>query len=371
MVELDGEIHRLVDGGAYANYPSFVFDDASFRAFHHLPKCDDLPTIGFVLDQGETVEHSTGQPLSAEVVPLATDRGSVERELGILGAAIGSPLMRWSLVLLPVLFALTTALWLIAEAEHSFPVIGALPGTLNVLGDVGLLLLLLTLGTIGVIGAIAAVVLVRLGRELLDGGIMGAVAAMGVGPNVPYWVGAADTEQGRHIAVRLAVPGELTTLSFGAPNELVERAICEARENTAQQLQIAFGGRPAATPPNKSLWPAPIPGSELASDAMLPEDVSLHRLTDLRLRMKARLLPRQRSLASVLSTILIGFASYLVAGFAGFAAFQGLARLIDGRVALGVTWLVGSGLAMLLVLIGFAARANTPWRALHSHSSAV
>jgi NTE family protein len=376
LVEIDGEIHRLVDGGAYANYPSFVFDDPSFRAFHRLPTCEDVPTIGFVLDQDKVEERSTGHPRSTRTVPLATDRGSVERELGIFGAAIGSPLVRWSLVLLPMLFALVTALWLIAEAEHSFPVIGSLPGRFDALEDVGLLLLLLTVATVGVIGAVAAVALARLGSELLDGGIMGAVAAMGVGPNVPYWVGAAGTEQGRHIAVRLTVPRELTTLSFRAPTEVVERAIDAARDTTAHRLAVAFGAAPASGSTAESPWLPPDPGRAAGSDQVRSDAGSLDTSKDRRRGWRARLLPpQQRPTTSMWVSASIGLSSYFGFAFVGIAAYRGLADLVDGQLALGVIWLVGSGLGMLVGLIGLAARkhsvASTPFPILGRFSNTM
>ncbi|MCR2786124.1 MULTISPECIES: patatin-like phospholipase family protein [unclassified Microbacterium] len=41
---------RIFDGGAWANYPRFIFADASFRAFRHLDAVPDtVRTVGFVL----------------------------------------------------------------------------------------------------------------------------------------------------------------------------------------------------------------------------------------------------------------------------------------------------------------------------------
>jgi NTE family protein len=47
------EIHRLVDGGVWANYPSFVFLDDDFRTYHDVPS-EDPPrrTVGFILHEG-------------------------------------------------------------------------------------------------------------------------------------------------------------------------------------------------------------------------------------------------------------------------------------------------------------------------------
>lgn len=358
LVEVDGEIHRLVDGGAYANYPSFVFDDPSFRAFHRLPDCEDVPTIGFVLDQDGDERRTETEPRSRQTFPMATDRGSVERELGMVGAAIGSPLARWSLVLLPILFALVTALWLIAEAEDSFPVIGSVPGRLDALEDVGLLLLLLIVATVAVIGTAAGLVLARFGRELLDGGVMGAVAAMGVGPNVPYWVGADRAGEGRHVAVRLTVPQELTTLAFGAPPELVETAITGARLTTSRRLSAALGAPSAPESEVAIPWQSPDPLGAVTFGEPTPQAGLIDGPAVRRRRWQGLLKRRRSRLESMWVTASLGLTSYIGFAAVGFAAYQGLADLIDGQVTRGIAWLSASGFGMVLGLIGLAARKH-------------
>lgn len=354
LVEFDGEVHRLADGGAYANYPSFVFEDPAFRAFHQLPPPEDVPTIGFVLDQAGDELHGAAVPGVVRRVAFATDRGSVERELGIVGATIGSPLVRWSLILLPMLFAVITTLWLIAEADRSFPVIGSLPDSLDPLEDVGLLLLLLTVATVGIVGAAGGLVLARFGRELLDGGTMGAVAAMGVGPNVPYWVGASGTGRRRHIAVRLTVPRELTTLSFAAPSDVVERAIATARVTTSEHLSSAFGAVGTDVSPTGAAPVGAVP------DHTGPLDGS----TGTRRRWAMGLL-RRPTLTSLWVSVALGVTWFVVFTLVAIAAYQGLANFAQDRVGSGIVWLVGSGIGMLVGLIAFAARkhavATTPF----------
>lgn len=240
LIEVDGETRRLVDGGAYANYPAFVFDDASFRAHHGLPLCTETLTLGFILEQAEQSEPAVEHRFRALPGPrLDSDRGSAARELGPIGAALTSPVVRWSLIVLPFAFVLVVVLWLIGEAEHGYPVLGSLPARFDPLEDVGLMIVALIVAAIGVIAIAASLVVARLGRDMLDVGLMGAMAAMGVGPNVPYWVGAATGGNVRHIAIRIPVPSSLGTLSFRAPPDVVDEAIDAGREATAIRLAEA------------------------------------------------------------------------------------------------------------------------------------
>ncbi len=59
------DVHRLIDGGTYANYPSFVFDDHEFRDYHGLP-ATTLPILGFTLEDSRPERPLTTRPL----VPL-------------------------------------------------------------------------------------------------------------------------------------------------------------------------------------------------------------------------------------------------------------------------------------------------------------
>lgn len=350
LVEIDGDIHRLVDGGAYANYPAFVFDDPSFRLHHQIRPVEQLPTIGFVLDQDQAGSPETSAWKARKTFPMTTDRGSVERELGIVGAVLGSPLVRWALVLLPLLFSVVVALWLVAEFEASFPVVGSIPARYNALEDVVVLVVLLVAATVSVIGVAAGLVLARLGRELLDGGVMGAVAAMGVGPSVPYWVGADNPH---HIGVRLTVPAELTTLSFGAPDDLIEQAISDARVATAQRLAQAFG-QPAAADDGPAWAPptVPQPLGETETDRGL-----MVRVVG-RLRRSLLESSSQRRRSSLWLMASLGLTTYLGFAAVGWAAFHGLANLINGQKLLGVAWLAGSGLGTVVGLGAFAARKH-------------
>jgi predicted acylesterase/phospholipase RssA len=85
-------VHRLVDGGAWANYPMFVFRDTSFRACLRSlgadakaqDREDRRPTIGFVLGS---------KPMPLSTIPttiLKTRKAASEGDLGTLRSS-GSP----------------------------------------------------------------------------------------------------------------------------------------------------------------------------------------------------------------------------------------------------------------------------------------
>ena len=61
------QVHRLMDGGVWANYPAFVFRDPSFRAFHGLePLPEESRTIGFSLDTPKATLGASGVPIAFE-----------------------------------------------------------------------------------------------------------------------------------------------------------------------------------------------------------------------------------------------------------------------------------------------------------------
>ncbi|NND03433.1 MAG: hypothetical protein HKN91_11655, partial [Acidimicrobiia bacterium] len=219
-VVLDDEIHRVVDGGTWANYPAFVFHDKDFRSFHGLPPAT-RPTIGFILDDAD-VEPPNAKAISPASGPkFSSDGGSVIREMGFIGATISSPVFRWMLTLTPLLFIAIASFAIAGEASSGFPTIARAPG----FAETALALLLAGTVALASVTALAtSVISLRFGREVSDGGVVGAIAAMGVGPSVPYWVGTGDQEH-QHIGIRIPVPEELTTLQFRPDDPVVEAAV--------------------------------------------------------------------------------------------------------------------------------------------------
>jgi predicted acylesterase/phospholipase RssA len=64
--------HTIVDGGVWANFPMFVFEDKAFRAFYGREPAEIDPTriVGFLLDEGEAPQVTRGAD-----VRFATQRG--------------------------------------------------------------------------------------------------------------------------------------------------------------------------------------------------------------------------------------------------------------------------------------------------------
>ncbi len=66
-------VHRLVDGGAWANYPRFVFADPSFRAYHGLASTDPERILGFVIES--SVSRGPGRVRRTDLAGPCTGPG--------------------------------------------------------------------------------------------------------------------------------------------------------------------------------------------------------------------------------------------------------------------------------------------------------
>ena len=232
---IEDEVHRVVDGGTWANYPSFVFHDNDFRAFHDLPPTT-LPTIGFVLDPpgtGDPVVDRRTRPAAGPSFP--TDRGSSFDEFGALGALTGSSVLQLTGAFAPLVFVVLAVVSLVREQAAGYPFFSSLWRPFE---DPALLVIGLLLGVAILMSLVAAFVGLRLGRELLDTGAVGATAAMGVGPSVPYWVRTTPGVKD-HIVIRIEVPEALSTLTFAPPAPLVAEAVAAGRMAAQEALVTA------------------------------------------------------------------------------------------------------------------------------------
>ena len=232
---IEDEVHRVVDGGTWANYPSFVFHDKNFRDFHDLPPTN-LPTIGFVLDSpgtGDPIHDLRTRPAAGPSFP--TDRGSSFDEFGALGALTGTSALRLIGALTPLVFVVLAVVSLVREQAAGYPFFS---GLWRPLEDPALLVIGLLLGVAILLSLVAAFVGLRLGRELLDTGAVGATAAMGVGPSVPYWVRTAPGVKD-HVVIRIEVPEALATLTFTPPAPLVAEAVAAGRMAAQEALVTA------------------------------------------------------------------------------------------------------------------------------------
>lgn len=239
-VEIDKSVRRLVDGGVWANYPAFVFLDDDFRDQHGPldDGADDHDTVGFLLgsvDAGPLAGRDSSI-IVRPPRPWSTDLGAAERELGAVGGLVTSPFARLAAILLPFVILVLGVSWFEREVDEELPLIGKLPDGLQ---DIALLLLVLAFALLVVQSTLFAFLTVRMGRAMVDEGLVGASAAMGVGPNVPYWVGPGKqhSDDGRrHLAVRLTVPDKLTTLKSRPKPELQTRAIESGRYESYRAL---------------------------------------------------------------------------------------------------------------------------------------
>ncbi|MGI9613114.1 MAG: patatin-like phospholipase family protein [Acidimicrobiales bacterium] len=301
MIDSDDIVHRLIDGGVWANYPSLVFLDDDFRACHAHDLSDgaeDRRTIGFVLDHGDVESRPSGQALRpAGGRPLNTDRGSAEG-LGLLGAFFTSRVTQVLVVTLPFLNVLLLAYW-VGEGLPGLP--AALTTNIANLAAVVAVAVVAIGGAAAIVAGLAAA---RLGRSLADTGLTGAVAAMGVGPSVPYWAGKSS----KHTVIRIKVPKELSTLDFGASEELRTRAI-EAGHEAAMAADLV------GTPPDDDHVLEPRSTSaDLEARPKNPDEArQLPGPRDTRVTHWIRGLSRALGLYVLVILLVITIAEYLVA----------------------------------------------------------
>ena len=276
-------VHQFVDGGTWANYPSFVFQDRSFRAWlraaaqargHWAPEDDAAwqdeetrPVLGFILGEPTPLERrqSVGLvPLQGRDVNRRFDQGptytSPKRFNYLLGALLSSDWARliigiamavWvtlSLITLPI-GVRKASTWLADWApDWLYPV--ALVGTLS----------LVVLASVVAIGLVVALVLV--GRIIADTLIPSVQALIGVPTKVAPWIGLGEDS----IVLRVPHQGLRTTefnVSPGARQAAIDAAHHSVLaqlddEITAARLDCLFGGGTQA------------PSLQLAKSAPLP-----------------------------------------------------------------------------------------------------
>lgn len=148
-MRIEDDVHRLADGGVWANYPHFVFTDEDFRDYHGLRNEEPpLRTVGFVLDEvdldeaqlaqrdraARDVDRQLGEERDDRLArqrttraehgrPRSDDRGGARRELGVVGGLLTSPLVLIGAVAAPLIGLLV--------AQHQLPVGVRRPGVLR------------------------------------------------------------------------------------------------------------------------------------------------------------------------------------------------------------------------------------------------
>jgi predicted acylesterase/phospholipase RssA len=224
------QVHRLVDGGAWANYPAFVFKDLSFRASAEIePVETEYPTIGFIIERPRATRadpmHFVGTRSRSD-----WDFGSGAR-VGKIGAALNWPVFRTILaVVFPFALVVLLSNWFVHQARGFFPSLGWL-GTAT-FESVAITLIVLVITTFVLLTIALGVVMYRFAYEALDVGLPTLLASVSVGPRVPRWLGK---DEGDHV-VRLSIPEGISTRSFKADPAKQGAAIAKAYEEADVRL---------------------------------------------------------------------------------------------------------------------------------------
>ena len=245
-------VHQLVDGSSWANYPSFVFQDRSFRTWlageaqlEQAWSDSDLadwelensrPLIGYILGEPEPLEYRNSigfVPLDGPDVNRRFDLGptytSPQRATYLFGSLLSSDWMRlavglalviWvalSVVVLPVAFrrySTWLALWM-PDVFYPFVLVGSL-----------------AVVVVTILVAIAAIGgLILVGRLVAETVLPAVKAALGVPLEVAPWIGLG----GDSIVVRVPRDG-LHTVNFDVDPVVRDRAIVAAHESVGRQL---------------------------------------------------------------------------------------------------------------------------------------
>lgn len=248
-------VHHLIDGGAWANYPTFVFREPGFRAWayqriedsgkgesseavHNLESdTTSAPLLGFVLDSPPE------RPM--DVVELRGRRWRYypEADLGTGRSAASLPSFIVSMLLGPKAARLITALAVLALIAIGLGFVPEVIVDLNEIafrnfewwgggivgGAASLFVLLVSLFFAGMFLAT-----LLFGRAIAYSGLPAARALLGVATGVPPWAHQAP----QSLVLNLRSHG-LTTLSFRAKDEKRRQVVATARADATHQLRAA------------------------------------------------------------------------------------------------------------------------------------
>ena len=254
-------VRELVDGGAWANFPWFVFTDRAFRAW--LPAVDPAEearaVLGFVLDDELRRPRPSVRGLLSGVPGAKVARrfdlgpagtsGSVGAYL--LSAILGSDAIRLAAMAVVVLWGGMTLAALPLAARWLVQVLGR-----SVVAPFSPLLAFLAIASLALVAGLvvaAALAALAFGRVLADTVLPSAQAALGVATGVAPWVGAVGPgSQDRVVTVPAA---GLHTTQFRIPPDERQRVVDAAYEATLAQLD----GRapPVPAPPSTGLPTVP------------------------------------------------------------------------------------------------------------------
>lgn len=236
-------VHHLVDGGAWANFPTFVFRDAGWRRWAF----DDSETVCDTLDAplfGFTVNGVDSTPPTTKLRSLLPHTNQQDPQFD-LGAGRSADSYVASAVSWVLGAHLLRGLALLATIALGYALYGHLPEIILDWSDlvVGhwpldrMAPLLFIAGAAAILaGAFAAIAMplgiLLLGRILAFSVLPSIRAAMGVATKAPPWAGAMPDAT----VVNLVVDDAVRTTSFGLGSTLRRRVISKARKDTLHHL---------------------------------------------------------------------------------------------------------------------------------------
>jgi Patatin-like phospholipase len=239
------EVHRLVDGGTWANYPTFVFKDPSFRSFYGLGElADNATTLGFVLGD-ERVGSNLSSVVSLERRRSVFDLGHVSSN-PLLRSLLTWRSLRWvTTLIVPVISTTIILFWIGRSANRGYPMF---EGVHESVRGAAIIVASATAFASWLLAFAAAIAQIRLAREALEVGVPSLAAALSVGTGVPDWIGAHSSDA----VVRLSLHPTIRTTSFKITSKVVDEVIDAAEGQAAGQLNLLFphlkamaGARPA------------------------------------------------------------------------------------------------------------------------------
>ena len=342
-------VRELVDGGAWANFPWFVYRDLSFRTWLGLgesgpPGASDAaaaeevarPTFGFVLDdqlvRPRRVVRAVLDDRAASSVSRRFDLGPAGTSGGVvpylLSAVLGGDAVRLVLLLVVLLFGGVSVAATPVLARALVQWFGQSPVSVLTpfLAFLAVALLLVVIGLV-VVGAVAVL---AFGRVLADTVLPTAEAALSVATGVAPWVGAQPNTSGDRVITVPAIG--LSTTKFRVDDALRRTVVEHAYTDCLAQLD----GVPA--PPPTALGP----------DA---------GATARRLPVASRRAVLQDLLVRLVRTLLVTVVALRLLVLA-------VSDLEAAHVARGLGWLVASVVGLTVIAALTARRAR--FRAEHA-----
>jgi predicted acylesterase/phospholipase RssA len=231
-------VHQLVDGGTFANYPTFVFKDQSFQRWIGTEDTDQhqRPVVGFVLGEPEQIDRRM-----EAVGFVADEKPKISKHFDIgptytaestgsyaFGAILSNDWARLALFVSIVVWAGLSIGFFPQGVRLVATWLRFVPGPLFALAVVGLfVVLILTAG-----GALLSIVaLISVSRMVADTLLPAAKSAIGVATEVVPWSGFGDDD------ILLVVPHRgLETTQFDVPEAVRTRAVNDAYIAVKAQL---------------------------------------------------------------------------------------------------------------------------------------